>query len=83
MSKQVKDWVHHLLTVSTFLFVVSGIGITEYNLMNLMTFGLLTKDRSYLLHTVLLYPFTALLFLHIYYKMSPRFITGKGSQREK
>ena len=83
MSKQVKDWVHHLLTVSTFLFVVSGIGITEYNTMSLITLGLLTKDRSYLIHNILLYPFTALLFLHIYYKLSPRINGIKGKQAEK
>lgn len=71
------------MTVSTFLFVVSGIGITEYNLMNFITLGLLTKDRSYLIHNILLYPFTALLFLHIYYKMAPRINRIKGKQVEK
>ena len=58
--------------VSAFLFIVSGMGITEYNLMRFITFGLLTKDRSFLIHTTLLYPFTALLFLHIYYAVKPR-----------
>ncbi len=83
MSRQVRQWVHHLLTASTFLFIISGIGITEYNFMNFITLGLLTKDRSYLLHNILLYPFTALLFLHVYYKLSPKLSLGKGNQQEK
>lgn len=83
MSKQIRQWVHHLLTTSTFLFVISGIGITEYNTMNIITLGLLTKDRSYLIHNILLYPFTALLFLHIYYKMAPKINGIKVKQMEK
>ena len=69
---KIREWIQLSLIVSAFLFIVSGIGITEYNLMRFITFGLLTKDRSYLIHTTLLYPFTALLFLHIYYAVKPR-----------
>ena len=67
-----QEWIQLMLIVSAFLFIVSGMGITEYNLMRFITFGLLTKDRSYLIHTTLLYPFTALLFLHIYYAVKLR-----------
>ena len=67
-----REWIQLFLIVSAFLFIVSGMGITEYNLMRFITFGLLTKDRSFLIHTTLLYPFTALLFLHIYYAVKPR-----------
>jgi len=68
MSQRIREWVHMLLTFTTFLFIVSGIGIIEFNLIGIVTFGLLTKDRSYLLHSMLLYPFTVLLLLHVYYK---------------
>ncbi|MBN2334302.1 hypothetical protein JXL21_02000 [Candidatus Bathyarchaeota archaeon] len=64
--------VHFLLTVATALFVVSGLGISEFRLIETLTLGLLTKTRSFWLHSVLLYPFTALLFLHIYYAVAPR-----------
>ena len=70
--RKTREWIQLLLIVSTFLFIVSGMGISEYNLMRFITFGLLTKDRSYLLHSNLLYPFTALLFFHIYYSVKPR-----------
>ena len=81
MSRQVREWVHHLLTISTFLFVVSGIGITEYNFMTFITLGLLTKDRSFLLHSILVYPFTALLFMHIYYRIAAK--PNMANKREK
>lgn len=69
---KIREWVHVLLTFSTFLFIVSGMGIVEYNLMRFITFGLLTKNRSYLIHSTLLYPFTGLLFTHIYLTVKPR-----------
>jgi cytochrome b subunit of formate dehydrogenase len=80
MNRKTREWVLILLTISTLLFMVSGMGITEYNLMGFITFGLLTKDRSYLIHSILLYPFTALLFLHIYYTVAPRLRGNKPSQ---
>mgnify|MGYP000347784171 CR=1 FL=1 len=70
MSRQIREWVHTLLLVATFLFLVSGMGITEPNLMNAITLRLLTKETSYKIHSWLLYPFTALLVTHIYLKIS-------------
>ena len=69
MSRRIREGVHVLLTLSTLLFVVSGLGVVEYNLLSSITLGLLTKDRSYQLHSTLLYPFTLLLFLHVYFKV--------------
>ena len=77
MTRQIREWVHILVTLSTFLFIVSGMGIVEHNLMRFITFGLLTKDRSYLIHSTLLYPFTALLFSHIYLTIKPRILAPK------
>ena len=60
------------MTVATALFIVSGLGISDFRLIEAVTLGLLTKTRSFWLHSVLLYPFTALLFLHVYYAVGPR-----------
>jgi cytochrome b subunit of formate dehydrogenase len=73
LSRRVRDWVHVLLSFSVFLFLVSGIGIVEHRLVTSLSFGLLTKDRSYVLHTVLVYPFVILLFLHVYVTLASRF----------
>jgi hypothetical protein len=66
-TRTIREWVHLLLTVSTALFVVSGLGISDYQLIGTITLGLLNKGVSQRIHENLLYPFTALLFLHIYY----------------
>jgi len=68
VSRRTREWVHALLTLTTLIFVLTGMGILEYNLVSSMTLGLLTKDRSYQLHSVLLYPFTLLLLVHVYLK---------------
>ena len=72
MSRRTREWVHALLTLTTLIFVVSGMGIAEQNLVSFMTLGILTKERSYQLHSTLLYPFTLLLFMHVYFKVMVR-----------
>lgn len=72
MSRQTREWVHTLLTLATFLFIVTGMGITEPNLINAITLRLLSKETSYRIHSWLLYPFTALLFTHIYLTIAPK-----------
>ena len=76
MSRTTREWVHILLSASILLYVVTGVGIVEYNTVQVITLGLLTKDRSFFLHNILVYPFTALLFTHVYYALSPR-LNGK------
>ncbi len=71
-SRRVREWVHFLLTVLTALFVISGLGISDFLLMERVTFGLLTKSRSFWIHDNLLYPFTLLLFLHVYFTVMRR-----------
>ena len=72
MSEQLREWTHTLLLVVTFLFLVSGMGITEPNLINAITLRLLSKETSYRIHTLLLYPFTALLLTHLYLVLAPK-----------
>ena len=76
MNRTTREWVHILLSASILLYVITGIGIVEYNTVQIITLGLLTKDRSFFLHNILLYPFTALLFIHVYYALVPR-LNGK------
>ena len=72
MNRQLREWTHTLLLVTTFLFLVSGMGITEPNLISVITLRLLTKETSYKIHNWLLYPFTALLVTHIYMTLSTK-----------
>jgi hypothetical protein len=45
--------------------VITGFGITEYQTVESLTFGLLGKARSFEIHTSLEIPFLLLLGLHV------------------
>lgn len=55
------------LLVFTFLFLISGFGITKPWLVQSLTFGLLDKALSQQIHFLLWGPFLIVLVLHIYY----------------
>lgn len=77
-----RRWVHFAFTAVTFLYVVTGMGISDYRLIEGMSLGLLTKERSLWIHRNLLQLFTVLLLLHIYLKVRPRLQKNTGSQDE-
>jgi thiosulfate reductase cytochrome b subunit len=60
--RKVVPW---LLLAVLVLYVVSGLGITQYRTVESVTFGLLTKNLSFRIHNDLLYLFLVLLVLHI------------------
>ena len=62
---KVKRIVHWSLLVAIILYLVTGLGITEYNTVELLTFGLLNKNVSFTIHDALLVPFVILLVLHV------------------
>ena len=62
---KVKRIVHWSLLVAIILYLVTGLGITEYNTVELLTFGLLNKNISFTIHDALLVPFVILLVLHV------------------
>jgi cytochrome b subunit of formate dehydrogenase len=63
LAKQV---VHWLLLVVLVLYLISGFGITEFRVVEQVTFGLLSKNVAFYIHNSLLIPFIVLLVLHIY-----------------
>jgi len=66
-----RRWIHFALTLVTSIYVVTGIGISDPRLVESLSLGLLTKDRSLWMHGNLLQLFAVLLFLHIYFKVRP------------
>jgi len=64
-QKTFKAAVHWSLLVLTVIYLVSGLGITQYRIIEAVTLGLLTKNLAFRIHDVLLIPFFALLCLHI------------------
>jgi thiosulfate reductase cytochrome b subunit len=60
--KRVVPW---LLLALLALYIVTGLGITEYRIIEKITFGGLSKNLSFKIHDNLLYPFLVLLVAHI------------------
>ena len=79
-KRTIKKWIHFTLTAVTSLYVVTGIGISDHRLMESLSLGLLTKERSLWIHGNLLQLFAVLLFLHIYFKVRPTLQRNASAQ---
>ena len=62
----IKKIIHWLLTVVVIIYLITGFGITEYRIVEPLTFGLLTKNLAHKIHINLEIPFIILLILHIW-----------------
>jgi cytochrome b subunit of formate dehydrogenase len=58
--------VHWSFAIFTIIYIFTGFGITSFQFITPMTFGLLSKSLSLQLHTFLIYPFIFLFLLHIF-----------------
>ncbi len=67
---------HWFLTIFIIFYIITGFGISNYQLIEAITFGLITKTIAFQLHYILIYPFVALLFIHILSTL--KFRTGKN-----
>ena len=61
-----KGTIHWLLTALVIIYLITGFGITEYRIVDPLTFGLLTKSLAHKIHINLEIPFIILLILHIW-----------------
>jgi len=65
-QRLMKGTIHWLLTVVVIIYLITGFGITEYRIVEPLTFGLLTKSLAQKIHMNLEIPFIMLLILHIW-----------------
>ena len=77
--KKILGWT---LAVITIIYLISGLGIMYFRVIESITFGVLTKNLSFNIHSNLLIPFLILLLLHIYltctkHKLLKRFVRKK------
>jgi len=63
--RQLRKLTHWLLSIATVIYFVTGLGITQFRVIQTITFGLLTKNLAFQIHNALLIPFIILLSLHI------------------
>jgi len=64
--------VHYIFALATVVYIISGLGITEYQTVEPLTGGVLTKVLSFTIHQALLIPFVVLLALHIYLTLTAK-----------
>jgi len=57
--------IHWSLFTVILIYVITGLGITQFRIVESLTFGLLTKSLALKIHDYLLIPFLILLILHI------------------
>ena len=62
----IKKIIHWLLTAVVIIYLITGFGITEYRIVEPLTFGLLTKNLAQRIHINLEIPFIILVILHIW-----------------
>jgi len=62
LFKKITRWA---LLVAILLYVITGYGITEFRIVERITFGLLTKPLSFDIHHYIIYPAAGLLFVHV------------------
>jgi thiosulfate reductase cytochrome b subunit len=54
-----------MLLILTIIYLISGLGITQYQIIEPLTFGILTRNLAFRIHDFLLVPFAVLLFVHV------------------
>jgi hypothetical protein len=75
--KVIKTLTHALLTVVILIFIITGFGISNYQIIESLTGGMLSKLASFQIHSNLIVPLIILLILHI------AFTVGKKLRKEK
>jgi hypothetical protein len=63
-KKTFKKMVHFLLIILVVLVIISGLGIIYYQIIDLVTMSILTKDLAFKIHTLIFIPFLIVLLLH-------------------
>jgi len=66
---RIKRVIAFSLFVVTFVYILTGLGITEYRIVEPLTGGLLSKNLSFIIHLDLLIPFSTLLAVHIAFRV--------------
>jgi len=63
--KKIIDWTLYAVTI---VYLLTGLGITQYRITERLTFGLLSKSLSLNIHENLFVPFLALLSIHLLFR---------------
>ena len=70
-TRPVRKVINWSLLAVTVIYALTGLGITQYRIIQPLTLGILSKFLSIRIHDNLLIPFFILLSLHILLKLFP------------
>ncbi len=62
----VRRSIQWILTALVIIYLITGFGVTEYRIVEPLTFGLLTKGLAQKIHMNIEIPFIVFLVLHIW-----------------
>jgi thiosulfate reductase cytochrome b subunit len=75
--RTIKTLTYELLTIVIIIFIITGFGISNYQIIESLTGGTVSKLTSFQIHFNLIIPLILLLILHI------AFTVGKKLKMEK
>jgi hypothetical protein len=73
----IKTLTHVLLTIVIIIFIVTGFGIYNYQIIESLTGGTLSKLTSFQIHSNLIIPLIILLIFHIFITVGKKFTKEK------
>ena len=76
-QRRMRETIYWLLTAVVIVYLVTGFGITQYRIVEPLTFGLLTKSLAHKIHINMEIPFIILLILHIWFLPLLRYFKSK------
>ena len=65
LQEAAKAAIRYLLPIVIVICLISGLGITQYQIIESLTFGFLTRNLAFKIHDFLLAPFVVLLTAHV------------------
>ena len=65
-KRLVKKIIQWGLLIIIVIFIITGFGISRFQIIGPLTFGLLNKPLSYQIHSYLVLPLVIFLYLHVF-----------------
>jgi thiosulfate reductase cytochrome b subunit len=66
-KRLIRKIIHWGLLVIIIIFIITGLGIARYRIIESITLGLLSKPLSYQIHNYLVFPLVIFLYLHVFF----------------
>ncbi|MBP1945221.1 uncharacterized BrkB/YihY/UPF0761 family membrane protein [Methanobacterium petrolearium] len=65
--KTTKKTIHIILLILIFIVIISGLGISYYQTIEVITGSLLDKTLSFQIHSLIFLPFLFVLLIHLFF----------------